>query len=155
MKIRVKNGSLAFEESDYATVVLGDSNVETNSAYVRWSDGGINDYNGSGIFPLFPYKGGDITLKHMVTQWYNKAVICFYTDEGETYVRFANGEGTQSNGLGGYITATYGKDDYDYFIPEKDILALGDIKYFRIGCVNWALFDIATVRYKIRNDIEK
>lgn len=153
MKIRVKNGSIIFEKNDYVTVLLDDSNVESNS-YVIWSTGKINKNDESNISILFPYKGGNITLTHIDSQWYDKAVICFYTDEGVTYVRFARGIGTSENGLKDYITATYGEDNNDYLIPERDILALGDIKYFRIGSLRDFNLGKATVKYKITETIE-
>lgn len=154
MKIIIKNGSLVFEKREYITVLLDDSNVEINSCFIKWSTGEQQTQPGKGVFPLFPYKGGDITLTHMNHQSYDIAVICFYTDEGETYVQFAGPGGPTTNGLKDYVTGVYGNNDIDYFIPEKDIVALGDIKYFRIGSLNWPNFGKATVKYKITEPIE-
>lgn len=149
MKIIIKNGSLVFENKEYTTQVLSED-IVTRGYYVDWNTGTIKTApSGSAYSKLFPYKGGDITATHLPSQWYGKSVICFYTDEGETYVKFANGGTTTENGLKDYIIATYSSDNHDYLIPEKDILALGDIKYFRIGAINIPSIGISTVKYKV------
>lgn len=149
MKIRIKNCSVVFETAEYRTTVLDTTN-STKGAYVNWSNGALVTNTLQAYSNLFPYKGGDIKLSHMENQWYGKAVICFYTDEGVTYKRFAE-QGTPSvNGLANYVVKSYAdSDDNDYLIPEKDILALGDIKYFRVGTIKNSRLGVSSVRYKV------
>lgn len=148
MKIIVRNSTLVFENKDYTTQVLSEDNV-TRGSYVSYLSGTLNSHSVSAYSKLFPYKGGDITATHLLAQWYGKSVICFYTDEGETFVRFASGGTQTENGLKDYIINSYSTDDNDYLIPEKDILALGDIKYFRIGAMSITNIGISTVKYKV------
>lgn len=149
MKIIIKNGSLVFENKEYTTQVLSKDNV-TKESYVDWMTGRLNSNINYSYSKLFPYKGGYIAATHLPRQNYGKAVICFYTDNGETYIQFGNGAPTTTeNGLADYVTETYGSEDYDYLIPEEDILALGDIKYFRIGCMENGRIGISTVKYKV------
>lgn len=138
-----------FENKEHITQVLSNDNV-TRESYVDWVKGTLKSNANYSYSELFPYKGGDIAATHLPRQNYGKAVICFYTDNGETYIQFGNGAPTTTeNGLADYITKTYSAEDYDYLIPEKDILALGDIKYFRIGCMENSRIGISTVKYKV------
>ena len=149
MKIRIKNCSVVFDTVEYRTTVLETTN-STKGAYVNWSNGELVTNTLQAYSNLFPYKGGDIKLFHMENQWYGKAVICFYTDEGATYKRFANQGAPSVNGLADYVVGSYAdSDDNDYLIPEKDILALGDIKYFRIGTIKNSRLGVSSVRYKV------
>ena len=148
MKIIVRNSTLVFENKDYTTQVLSKDTV-TMGYYVDWFTGTLKSHSVSAYSKVFPYKGGDITATHLPAQWYGKAIICFYTDDGETYVKFAKGGSPTENGLKDYIINTYDEDNHDYLIPEKDIIALGDIKYFRIGAINTPKIGISTVKYKV------
>lgn len=148
MKIIVRNSTLVFENKDYTTQVLS-NDIVTIGSYVSYLSGTLQSHSVSAYSKLFPYKGGDITATRLPSQWYGKSVICFYTDEGETFVKFASGGTQTENGLKDYIIATYSDDDHDYLIPEKDILALGDIKYFRIGAISVQNIGISTVKYKV------
>lgn len=149
MKIIIRNGSLVFENKGYTTQVLSED-IVTRGTYVDWVKGALNSSNNLSHSELFPYKGGYIAATHLPKQNYGKAVICFYTDNGETYIQFGNGAPTTTeNGLGDYVTKTYSTEEYDYLIPEEDILALGDIKYFRIGCIGNGQIGISTVKYKV------
>lgn len=149
MKIIIKNGSLVFENKEYTTQVLSED-IVTKGYFVDWETGKLKSSSSGGAYSkLFPYKGGDITATNMPAQWYGKSIICFYTDEGENYVKFANAGTTTENGLKDYIITSYSRDNYDYLIPEKDILALGDIKYFRIGSINTPNIGISTVKYRV------
>lgn len=149
MKIKVKNCSVVFEAAEYRTTALDMTN-SIKGAYLNWADGALVTNALQSYSNLFPYKGGDIKLSHMENQWYGKAVICFYTDEGLTYKRFANQGTTSVNGLANYVVGSYADSDYnDYLIPENDILALGDIKYFRIGTIKNSRLGVSSVRYKV------
>lgn len=148
MKIIVRNSAIVFENKVYTTQVLS-TDIVTRGYYVDWNTGTLKSHSVSAYSKLFPYKGGDITATNLPAQWYGKAIICFYTDEGETYVKFANGGTPTENGLKDYIVNTYNDDELDYLIPERDILALGDIKYFRIGAISTAKIGISTVKYKV------
>lgn len=148
MKIIVRNSTLVFKNKEYTTQVLSEDNV-TRGSYVSYLSGTLQSNAVSAYSKLIPYKGGNITATHLSAQWYGKSVICFYTDEGETFVKFASGGTNTENGLKDYIIATYNNDDHDYLIPEKDILALGDIKYFRIGAMSISNIGISTVKYKV------
>lgn len=149
MKIIIRNGSLVFENKEYTTQVLSED-IVTRGTYVDWVKGKLKSNANYSYSGLFPYKGGYIAATHLPRQNYGKAVICFYTDNGETYIQFGNGAPTTTeNGLADYVTETYSSEDCNYLIPEEDIRALGDIKYFRIGCIGNGQIGISTVKYKV------
>lgn len=149
MKIIVRNSTLVFENKEYTTQVLSED-IVTRGTFVNWVGGKLQSNVYYSHSKLFPYKGGYIAATHSPKQNYGKAVICFYTDNGETYIQFGNGAPTTTeNGLADYVTKTYNSEEYDYLIPEEDILALGDIKYFRIGCIDNSRIGISTVKYKV------
>ena len=77
MKIIIKNGSLVFENKEYTTQVLSED-IVTRGNYVDWNRGILIKHSVSAYSNLFPYNGGDITATRLPTQWYGKAIICFY-----------------------------------------------------------------------------